>query len=103
MGWKDAASREDAQAAKRWLPLTIDGADIVVATVAGTWCGFEDRCTHAGCAFSEDGQLDGWHLTCNCHGSEFDVRTGAVERGPAEKPIRTIPVRVVGDRIEVDL
>lgn len=103
MGWKDAASREDVQAARRWLPLSIDGVDIVLATVAGTVCGFEDRCTHAGCAFSEDGQLDGWHLTCNCHGSEFDVRTGAVERGPAEKPIRTIPVRVVGDRIEVDL
>lgn len=103
MAWKDAASREDAQAARRWLPLTVDGVDIVVATVAGTWCGFEDRCTHAGCAFSEDGELDGWHLTCNCHGSEFDVRTGAVERGPAEHPIRTIPVRVVGDRIEVDL
>lgn len=103
MTWTDAASIEAARAARRWLALTVGGRDIVIAAVAGTWYGVEDRCSHAGCAFSEDGQLHGADLICDCHGSEFDVRTGAVRRGPAERPIRIFPVRLVGDRLEVDL
>ena len=76
---------------------------MVVAAVDGAAFGVEDRCSHAGCAFSEDADLIGAQIECRCHGSEFDIRTGVVLRGPAELPIRTIPVRVVGDRLEVDL
>ena len=41
-------------------------------------------------------------IVCNCHGSEFDLRTGDVLRGPAEYPVRTFAVRVVDDRLEVE-
>lgn len=103
VAWTPAASSEQARAARPWLPLNVGGVDLVVATVGGAWYAIEDRCTHADCAFSEDADLDGWHVICNCHGSEFDIRTGAVQRGPAEHPVRTIPVRIVEDRLEVDL
>ena len=103
MTWKSAASLDKLGSTKRWLPLTVDGVDLIVASVDGTWYGFEDRCTHAGCAFSEDGERDGAQVICNCHGSEFDFRTGAVLRGPAELPIRTFPVRLVEEGLEVDL
>ena len=98
-----AASVDEAKAARPWLPLTIGGVDLVLAAVDGTWYGVEDRCSHAGCFFSEDAELDGWDIVCDCHGSEFDLRTGAVLRGPAERPIRTIPVRIAGDGLEVEL
>jgi nitrite reductase/ring-hydroxylating ferredoxin subunit len=42
-------------------------------------------------------------VLCNCHGSEFDIRTGAVLSGPAERPIRTVPTRVAAEGLEVDL
>ena len=103
MAWKDAASIDDAGAAKRWLPVTIDDLDIVIARTEGGWFAVEDRCTHAGCAFSEDADLHDFEIVCNCHGSEFDIRTGAVRRGPAERPVRTFPVREANDRLEVDL
>ena len=103
MTWKSAASLDKLGSTKRWLPLTVGGVDLIVASVNGTWYGFEDRCTHAGCAFSEDGERDGPQVICNCHGSEFDFRTGAVKRGPAELPIRTFPVRLVEEGLEVDL
>ena len=103
MAWKDAASIDDAGAAKRWLPVTIDDLDIVIARTEGGWFAVEDRCTHAGCALSEDADLHGFEIVCNCHGSEFDIRTGAVRRGPAERPVRTFPVREANDRLEVDL
>ena len=103
MAWKDAAPLDVAAAAKRWLPLAVDGVDIVIARTGDGWFAVEDRCTHAGCAFSEDADLHGFEIVCNCHGSEFDIRTGEVRRGPAERPVRTFPVRVAGDRLEVDL
>lgn len=61
----------------------------------------EDRCSHAGCAFSTDGEVDGRVVICNCHGSEFDVFTGEVLVPPAEERIRVIPIRVVEGSIEV--
>lgn len=103
MAWTPAASREEALAARPWLALSVGGVDLVAASVGGSWYGVEDRCTHAGCAFSEDAELHGSDIVCNCHGSEFDLRTGAVLRGPAETPVRTLPVRIVGNRLEVDL
>jgi nitrite reductase/ring-hydroxylating ferredoxin subunit len=103
MAWKDAASIDDAGAARTWLPVTVDDVDIVIARTGDGWVAVEDRCTHAGCAFSEDADLHGFEIVCNCHGSEFDIRTGEVRRGPAERPVRTFPVRVADGRLEVDL
>jgi nitrite reductase/ring-hydroxylating ferredoxin subunit len=101
--WQHAATLLDLDEARPWLPLTVAGVDLVVAAVDGTWYGVEDRCTHAGCPFSEDAELIGPLIACNCHGSEFDIRTGEVRRGPAERPVRTIPTRLAGDGLEVDL
>jgi nitrite reductase/ring-hydroxylating ferredoxin subunit len=103
VAWQFAADLGDALDARPWLSLTIGPARLVVGIVDGAWFGIEDRCTHAGCAFSEDGELAGRTLICDCHGSEFDVRTGAVLRGPAALPLRTWPVRVAADCLEVDV
>ncbi len=103
MAWQDAGPVDALATATPWLPLTVGGVDIVIASVDGAWQAVEDRCTHAGCAFSEDAQLEGADIVCSCHGSEFDMRTGAVRRGPAERPIRTFPVRITGGRVEVDV
>lgn len=102
MTWTHIASLEEALAARPWLPVAIGDIDVVVGLVDGAPFGVEDRCSHAGCAFSEDADLAGAEIICNCHGSEFDLRTGEVRRGPAERPVRTFPVRVVGDQLEID-
>jgi nitrite reductase/ring-hydroxylating ferredoxin subunit len=103
MTWHRAATLDSLRRADPWLALTVEDIDLVVASVAGAVYAVEDRCAHAGCAFSEDGELVGTTIICNCHGSEYDIRTGEVRRGPAERPIRTIPVRLLGDLLEVDL
>jgi 3-phenylpropionate/trans-cinnamate dioxygenase ferredoxin subunit len=104
MAWQSAAPASDLEDARAWLPLSVGGRDLVLAEVDGTWYAIEDRCTHAGCSFSEEGaELRGPLVECACHGSEFDVRTGEVVRGPAEYPVPTFPVRIESDRVEVDL
>jgi nitrite reductase/ring-hydroxylating ferredoxin subunit len=78
------------------------GTRIALANVEGTIFAIDDKCTHKGCSLG-DGKLDGSTLQCACHGSRFDVKTGAVVRGPAEDPVRSYPVHVANGEVQVDL
>ena len=71
---------------------------IVVLNVAGDLFAIDDECTHEGCSLS-DGDLDGDELSCLCHGSVFNVRTGEVLQGPAEEPVPTYPLHVDGETV----
>jgi len=77
------------------------GTRVLLANVGGTFYAIDNRCTHLGCSLS-DGKLDGSVVQCACHGSRFEVSTGAVVGGPAQKPVRSYPVQVVGDEVQVD-
>ena len=55
---------------------------------------------HEACPLSS-GLLTGTTLTCQCHGSQFDVTTGAVLRGPATDALRTCEAREVDGQIQV--
>ena len=70
------------------------GGSIVVMRVDGRLHAIRDECPHAGASLA-DGTLEGPIITCPRHGSQFDVTTGARERGPSDFPIRTY--RVVAD------
>ena len=72
----------------------------VVRLADGSFAAFDDLCTHEECPLSE-GELEGERIVCYCHSSEFDVRTGAVLRGPADEPIRVYETRVAGGEIQV--
>jgi 3-phenylpropionate/trans-cinnamate dioxygenase ferredoxin component len=71
----------------------VAGAKVNVANTGGRLYAFDDICTHAGCSLAM-GELDGTTVTCACHGSQFDVTTGAVLRGPASRPVRSRIVQV---------
>ena len=73
----------------------VAGTSVNVSNAGGQLYAFDDTCTHEGCSLA-DGDLDGTTVTCSCHGSQFDVTSGAVLRGPAEQPVRSRAVRVEG-------
>lgn len=73
---------------------------VAVANVAGTYYAFDDTCAHRRCSLAE-GDLDGTVVTCICHGSQFDVTSGAVQRGPAQAPVRSYPVRLEGGDLQI--
>jgi cytochrome b6-f complex iron-sulfur subunit len=55
-------------------------------------------CPHAGCAVA-------WNkaetsFVCPCHGSKF-ASSGAVQQGPADKPLATYTAKIEGDEILV--
>lgn len=47
-------------------------------------------CTHLGCKINYHEEQD--ILECPCHQSRFNVETGKVIEGPAEKPLSFLPV-----------
>ncbi len=79
----------------------VSGTQVAVASVGGAVFAFADTCTHAGCSLST-GELDGTTVTCPCHGSQFDVSTGAVLRGPAREPVRSKVVMLQGGDLLVE-
>jgi nitrite reductase/ring-hydroxylating ferredoxin subunit len=75
---------------------------IAVANVGGAFHAFANACTHRQC-FLALGELEGTVVTCPCHGSQFDVTTGAVLRGPAVEPVRSYATRVDDGALQVDV
>jgi nitrite reductase/ring-hydroxylating ferredoxin subunit len=80
----------------------VKGIRVAVAGVNGTLYAFDNTCTHLHCSLAE-GELDGTVVTCPCHGSQFDVTTGAVLRGPAREPVRSYPVEHQDDRLQIEV
>ena len=80
----------------------VSGTRIAIANVAGAFYAFGDTCTHQGCSLAE-GNLEATIVTFPCHGSQFDVTTGDVVRGPAGEPVRSYPARLERDALRVEV
>jgi len=76
----------------------VSGTKVSVTSLDGHLYAFDDTCTHMGCSLAR-GKLDGTTVTCPCHGSQFNVTSGAVVRGPAKRPVRSGLVQVEGEAL----
>ena len=83
--------------------IDVRGTRIAVVNVGGTYYAFDDACTHEQCSLAEEGELAGTTLTCTCHGSEFDVRTGSVLAPPATLPVKAYRTWVEGDALQIEV
>ena len=75
---------------------------ISVARVDDRLYAFDDLCTCSpeACPLS-GGLLTGTTIMCQCHGSRFDITTGAVIKGPATAALNVYEVREVEGSIRV--
>ncbi|WP_313817192.1 Rieske (2Fe-2S) protein [Citricoccus sp.] len=64
---------------------------------------FSAVCTHQGCTVAPATENGEEVFACPCHGSHFDVVTGAPYGGPAQKPLTEYTATVDGDRVLVTL
>jgi len=71
---------------------------VVTQPKAGEFKAFSAICTHKGCTVAkvENGTID-----CACHGSKFDMTTGAVMAGPASSPLPAKAAKESGGSITV--
>src|SRR5687768_18389199 len=79
----------------------VAGTRVNIASVDGQLHAFDDTCTHRACSLAK-GKLDGTTVTCQCHGSQFDVTTGEVLRGPAQRGVRSRLVQMEGEDLLVE-
>lgn len=75
---------------------------IAVARVGDRLFAFDDlcTCTEEACPLS-GGLLTAMTIMCQCHGSRFDITTGAVINGPATKALNVYEVHEVEGSIRI--
>lgn len=64
---------------------------VLVREPDGSIKGFSAVCTHQGCTVSS---VQNGVISCPCHGSQYNARSGAVVGGPAPRPLPAVPVVV---------
>ena len=79
----------------------VDGQEVAVSRVGGKLYAFGDICTHRKCNLAMGGEIEGTTITCECHGSVFDMSDGSVIQGPATEPIATFEVGEQDGQIQV--
>ena len=80
----------------------VNGNEIAVFNVAGSFHAIDNTCTHVGGPLCE-GELNGTEVTCPWHGATFDVTSGQVLGPPAASNVNSHSVRVDGSDIEVEI
>jgi len=75
---------------------------ISIARVKDHLYAFDDLCTCGAerCPLS-GGMLNGTMIMCQCHGSRFDITTGAVINGPATEALNVYEVQEVGGSLHI--
>jgi Rieske Fe-S protein len=69
---------------------------VLTRDAGGAVHGFSAICTHLGCTVDS---VQNGTIMCPCHGSRFNADTGAVDRGPATRPLPAVPVVVRGNGV----
>jgi naphthalene 1,2-dioxygenase system ferredoxin subunit len=100
-GWIKAANRNDL-AEGEVLGILLGGKEIALYDLDGALYATDDVCTHAYAKLS-DGWLDKGEIECPLHAGRFDVATGKATAPPCTDDIKTYPVRIVGDEIQIKI
>ncbi|MBI3325679.1 MAG: non-heme iron oxygenase ferredoxin subunit [Nitrospinae bacterium] len=82
----------------RWV--AVQRERVLLANVNGAFYALRDACGHQRAPLSK-GTLAGYVVECPVHFACFDVRTGALLRGPVAEDVATYTVRVEGDIVYI--
>jgi nitrite reductase/ring-hydroxylating ferredoxin subunit len=97
--WTDAVPEVNLTEG-RPVVVTVEDTPVLLVRLDGQLHAVGDRCTHRGGPLHEGTIADGC-VECPWHGSQFDLRDGAVMRGPATRPEPVFLTRVVDGLVQV--
>lgn len=87
----------------KMIKVAIDGREILVANIDGSYYATDDSCTHSGASLSE-GKLDGCTITCGWHAAQFDCKTGKLVKFPAKiRDLTSYNVVLESDSVFVEM
>ena len=78
------------------------GKDLLITNIDGKYYAIGSKCSHRGGDLSK-GKLNGKIITCPLHGSKFDVTTGKLTGGPAQRDEPVFEVKIEGNIIKVNI
>lgn len=78
----------------------VNSMNILLVNLGDSFFAIGNICKHQGCKLSS-GLLSGEVIQCPCHGSRYNVKTGAIVNGPTKEPEPSYEVRVENDQIFV--
>jgi nitrite reductase/ring-hydroxylating ferredoxin subunit len=76
--------------------------DVALYNIDGKFYATLNICTHAHALLS-DGWLEGDVIECPLHGGRFEVKTGKGLGAPITCDIKSLPVRIEGNAIQVNV
>ncbi len=82
------------------ISVTIGHKQVAVFNIEGKYYAIDDACSHASGPLS-DGECQGTIVTCPWHGATFDLTSGKALSAPAFDDLKTYPVQVDGENIQV--
>ncbi len=81
----------------------VDEVPVGVFRVDGNFFALHNECPHAGASLAH-GLIDGDVVSCRIHHWRFCVRDGTyLDQNQPEQNAKTIPVRVVGAEVQIDI
>jgi 3-phenylpropionate/trans-cinnamate dioxygenase ferredoxin component len=92
--------QQSALAKGEHIIVDVDGIDVAVFNIDGSFYAIEDVCSHDGAPIA-DGLLDGDEIICPRHGARFCVKTGAVKAPPAYEDIPCFKVKIEDGLVQV--
>lgn len=75
---------------------------IALFKVGGQIYATSNICTHLQCELDENHSIHGEEVECTCHGSRFNIKTGANTLPPAAEPLKTFRVFVEADDVFIE-
>lgn len=99
--WNEPVCNSAELAEGQMMLANIAGQRIVIGKCSEGIVAFADRCTHKGGSLA-DGTLIGCAVQCPWHGSQFNVTTGRVITGPAERGINTFVTHIKAGEVFVE-
>jgi nitrite reductase/ring-hydroxylating ferredoxin subunit len=81
---------------------SVDGKKLALFKVKDKIYCIQNECSHIGGPLCS-GKLEKTTIECPWHGSQFDVKTGKVKKGPAMKEVKTYKVIVKEGNIYVKI
>jgi len=93
-------ARDDELKVDQMKLLRVRDQRIVLARGEKGYVAFDDRCPHRGGSLAGGSMMCGI-VQCPWHGSQFDVTSGAMKAGPADRGIRAYRVEVVNGEVRL--
>lgn len=82
--------------------VNVNGEPVALFKIGGQIFATTNICTHEQCELDENHMMHGDVVECTCHGSQFNVKTGANVLPPAAEPLKIYKVSVEGDDVFIE-